>query len=227
MACGACEQTGRTCNGHCGTHAAGAVALAERPTAFGAAQRAFTARGLRGGLALVRPAGSADEAADEGEAKREAANEQDNASRGFALGGQALGATSDAIAREQQRARQEQELRSREEIARINAQRDRDLARIRADAETQIARTQGQDNASRPQLAVLGLDNAPNSSAQSTGNQTPQNVNARPAAQASGGVLDWIKEHPLESTMIGVGTLVVIGGVAYYVMKNGKKRRAS
>jgi|LNFM01.1.fsa_nt_gb hypothetical protein len=230
MACGACEQSGRTCNGQCTTHPAGAAHQhSAKPTSFGRFSSVFTAPGVRGGLALVRPAGDAepnDESADDATAKNAAANANDNAARGFALGQQVLGTTSDAIGREQQRAARERELQSREEIARINAQRDRDLARIRADAETQIARNQVPPalDGPRPQLAVLGLDNAPNSTAQNT---TPQNVNARPTAQASGGVLDWIKEHPLETAIGATATVIVIGGVAYYVMKSSKKRRKS
>ncbi|MFO0561159.1 MAG: hypothetical protein U0269_24290 [Polyangiales bacterium] len=135
---------------------------------------------------------------------------------GLQVGRQVISTTTDAIAREQERARQEQEQRARERLAEIEAQRDIELARIRANAEASLAQRDPAPTNTlanpRTEYSVLGLEAA-------------QNVNARPAANtqsADSGVLAWVKENPVPTA---IGAAVVIGGIVYLVKQSKKRGR--
>lgn len=162
----------------------------------------------------TRPAGDAAPATSTATAATTNPPAQSQSDAGLQVGRQVLTGTTDAIAREQERARQEQEQRARERLAEIEAQRDIELARIRANAEASLAqRDPAPANTLAPpraEYSVLGLEAA-------------QNVNARPAANAQPadtGVLAWVKENPVPTA---IGAAVVIGGIVY-VVKQSKKR---
>ncbi|MDP3273877.1 MAG: hypothetical protein Q8Q09_01690 [Deltaproteobacteria bacterium] len=202
MSCAPCAERGAVCGGECASPA--------RPiaTTFGAATRLFAGPGLRGGLA-VRPAGDAasDEAARLA-AERAASARAAELAAGVQLGTQTLSGANDALAREQRRAQSELESRTQERIAELNANRDIELARIRATAAMTPATSPG-----APEFSVLGLA--------STQGQV---VNASPVAAQPAGVMGWIRENPV---MVGIG-VAGVAAAAYFVLRGttkGRRRR--
>ncbi len=208
MACGPCVQSGRPCDGTCGSHAVTTLPSAS-PSSF--ARFGGTLRPAH--TIATRPAGDAAETPRTTVPAPAATTATNTAARedaGLQVGRQVIGTTTDAIAREQERARQEQEQRARERLAEIEAQREIELARIRANAQAALAQRDATTSLAplpRTEFSVLGVEAA-------------QNVNARPAAAADTGVLAWVKENPVPTA---IGVAVVLGGIAYYV-KTSKKR---
>ena len=210
MPCGPCVQSGRPCDGTCGSHEvttlpSGAPSSFAR---FGGTLRPAQTIATRPAGDVAEPPRTAATATTPPSATTPPAPRED---AGLQVGRQVIGTTTDAIAREQERARQEQEQRARERLAEIQAQRDVELARIRANAEAALAQRDANSTLTTPpraEFTVLGVEAA-------------QNVNARPAAAAADtGVLAWVKENPVPTA---IGVAVVLGGIAYYV-KTSKKR---
>lgn len=219
MSCHACQLAQRPCDGTCDT-----PRVERAATTFGAfAKTRLGTRPQPRFPARTRPAGDAEPAARTTNtaattaAQTAAAQDAARTDAGLQVGRQVLTGTTDTIAREQERARQEQEQRARERLAQIEAQRDIELARIRANAQATLAQREAATSsalapAPRTEFSVLGLE-------------ASQNVNARPAANAQAadsGVLAWVKENPVPTA---IGAAIVIGGVVY-LLKQSKKRRS-
>ncbi|MDP3274734.1 MAG: hypothetical protein Q8Q09_06020 [Deltaproteobacteria bacterium] len=177
-----------------------------------------TAPGLRGGLAVVRPAG--DAASDE-RARLEAIAAAERAriaalqQAGIQAGTTLLQEGGNAFEREQNRALQEQRDRAQLELERLRTDRDIELERIRRGSGVEMNGSNFLDGRAPPSPGALFTTTQTLAAAPTLAPTTPA---------APTGVLGWMRANPV---VTGIGVLGA-AAVAYYAFapktKRGRRR---